>query len=350
MGGRLAVVGATGYTGTLVVAELLRRGGDVVAVGRNREKLQALPPDVEAQIVDVADAAALRGALDGCRAVVNCVGSFLDHGAAVVDAAVAVSAAYVDTAGEFPFLAQVFELHDAPARQAGVPLVPGVAFYALPADLAAALAARALGRPPDSVEIGYHLAGARPSRGTLRTNLRRAGLPCPVWDAGRLVERRVGDDPRLFRFPEPYGPVTVARWPGGEVLSVPRHTGAGSVAVWVGMPKVVAAVLRNPRFTAPLQRIGGALVGQKTGGPSAEARSRARFAVVVAARAGTDEVRCIVEGHDLYGVTAAACGEAVQRLTTAGEPLSGALAPAEAFDPAGFLDALSSYLTWRLDR
>ena len=46
MGDRLAVVGATGYTGTLVVAELLRRGGDVVALGRSAERLRALPPEV----------------------------------------------------------------------------------------------------------------------------------------------------------------------------------------------------------------------------------------------------------------------------------------------------------------
>ena len=58
----------------------------------------------------------------------------------------------------------------------------------------------------------------------------------------------------------------------------------------------------------------------------------------------------MVEGHDLYGVTAAACAEAAQRLGASGEPLSGALAPAEAFDPAGFLDALSGYLTWRIER
>jgi hypothetical protein len=229
-------------------------------------------------------------------------------------------------------------------------VVPGVAFYATPADLAAALATRALGCQPGSVEIGYHLAGARPSKGTLRTNIRRVGLPCPVWDGGRLVDRRIGDDPRPFRFPEPYGQVSVARWPGGEVLTVPRHTGAGSVAVFLGMPKVAAAVLRNPRLTGPLQRIGGAIVGQKAGGPSAEARNRGRFTVVAAARAGDEEARCIVEGHDLYGVTAAACGEAVKRLTTAAEPLAGALAPAQAFDPAGFLDALSPYLSWRIER
>jgi short subunit dehydrogenase-like uncharacterized protein len=122
------------------------------------------------------------------------------------------------------------------------------------------------------------------------------------------------------------------------------------VAVYLGMPKAAAAVFRNPRLTALLQPVGRALVGQGTGGPSEETRRRARFVVVAQARARGDETRCVVEGHDLYGVTAAACAEAAQRLSAMGEPRSGALAPAEAFDPADFLDALAGYLTWRIER
>jgi short subunit dehydrogenase-like uncharacterized protein len=350
MGERVAVVGATGYTGGLVVQELVRRGMDVVAIGRNGLKLNALPAEVERHVADVSDRVALEWALDSCRAVINCVGSFGDLGEAVVGAAIAVAVPYVDTTGEFPFVRRVFEVHDAPARKAGVAVVPGMAFYSAPADLASALAARALGVTPESVKIGYRLVGARPSKGTLRTNLRRAGQPCPIWEDGRLVERRIGDDPREFRFPEPYGPATVARWPGAEVLSVPRHTGARSVAVYLGMPKAAASVFRNPRLTALLQPVGRALIGQGTGGPSDEARSRARYVVVAQARAGSDTARCVVEGHDLYGVTAAACAEAAQRLTTMSEPRVGALAPAEAFDPAGFLNSLGGYLTWRIEQ
>ena len=350
MGERVAVVGATGYTGGLVVRELVGRGMEVVAVGRNAAKLHALPPEVERHAADVADRVALAWAIDGSRALVNCVGSFLDSGETVVSAAIAAGVPYVDTAAEFPFLRRVFEVHDAAARKAGVAVVPGMAFYAAPADMAAAMAADALGRPPDRVEIGYRLGGARPSKGTLRTNLRRIGQPCPVREDGRLVARRIGDDPKEFRFPEPYGPGTAARWPGGEVLTVPRHTGARSVAVYLGMPKAAASVFRNPRFTALLQPIGRAVVGQGTDGPSDDARSRARYVVVAEARAGSDTIRCLVEGHDLYGVTAATCAEAAQRLTGMDEARAGALAPAEAFDPAGFLDTLAGYLTWRIER
>jgi hypothetical protein len=123
--------------------------------------------------------------------------------------------------------------------------------------------------------------------------------------------------------------------------------------VFLAMPRPAAALFRNPRLTALLQPVGRALVGQGTGGPSVEARGRARFAVVAEARAGGDLARGVVEGHDLYGVTAAACAEAVQRLSAvgpgAGGGPAGVLAPAEAFDPEGFLAALSGYLVWRVE-
>jgi len=350
MGGRVAVVGATGYIGGLTVGELARRGVAVVAVGRNRLRLAALAGGVEAKVADVADTAALAGALEGCAAVVNCVGSFVDLGEAVVRAAIAAGAHYVDTSGEFPFQQRLFAAHDDRARAAGVAVVPGMAFYSAPADLAAALAVRALGRPAENIDIAYRLAGARPSNGTVRTNLRRVGQPCPVRDGGRLVERRIGDDSRPFPFPEPYGPSPVARWPGGEVLSVPRHTGAPSVAVFLAMPNAASAVLRHRRPAAALSRLARVVVGQRTGGPSEAARARARFVVVAEARTGGDVARGVVEGRDVYGVTAAACAEAAQRLTAAGAGgPAGVLAPAEAFDPAGFLDALSAYLSWRVE-
>jgi short subunit dehydrogenase-like uncharacterized protein len=350
MGERIAVVGATGYTGALVVQELLGRGVEVVALGRNTAKLAALPPAVVRRVADIGDRVALTEALDGCRAVINCVGSFVEFGEIVVTAAVAAGIPYVDTSAEFPFLRRVYEIHDAPARRAGVAVIPGMAFYSAPADFAAALAAQALGRPPESVEVFYHLTGARPSRGTLRTNLRRIGEPCFAWEGGVPVRRRIGEDPRRFPFPNPDGLAAVARWPGGEVLTVPRHTGASSVAVFLGMPKAAAAVLRHPRSAAALQRAGRILVGNRPGGPSDDARRRARFVIVAEARAADGPVaRCVVEGHDLYGVTAATCAEAAQRLGAATQAPSGVVAPAEAFDPAGFLDTLSDYLTWRIE-
>jgi hypothetical protein len=73
------VVGATGATGRLLVAELLSRGETVKAVVRSPEKLpQELLNDesltvIRASILDLSDAEIAQYA-DGCRAVASCLG------------------------------------------------------------------------------------------------------------------------------------------------------------------------------------------------------------------------------------------------------------------------------------
>jgi short subunit dehydrogenase-like uncharacterized protein len=348
MGERCAVVGAAGYTGRLVVAELLRRHVEVVAVGRNPDRLRTLPAEVERHVVDGADATTLTRLLRGCGAVVSCVGSFVDSGEAVVAAAVAAGIPYVDTAADVAFLQRLFDRHDGPARDGGVTVVPGMAFYSAPADLVAALATRTLGRPPDDVQVTYRLSGARPSNGTLRSTLRRVGRPCPVWRDGQLGSSQIGDDPHWFVFPAPHGPALVACWPGPEVVTVPRHTGASSVAVRLAMPRLAAALARR-RHVVSLVSGAGRLVARRPGGPSDDERAAARFLIVVDVRRGTERVRGVVEGRDLYGLSAAACAEAAQRLANGDHP-AGVLSPAEAVDPTEFLASLSSYQSWRIER
>ncbi len=252
----------------------------------------------------------------GCRAVINCVGSFLDLGEAVVDAAVAAGGPLRRHDRGVPVPARVFDVprRRRPGRPAS-PSCPAWRSTRRRPTWPPALAARALGRPPESVEIGYRLDRGPAVQGA-RCAPTFAGPASPA-PSGRTGGSSPGGSATTrgrSRFPEPYGPATVARWPGGEVLSVPRHTGARSVAVY---PRHAESGGRrvpqpSPHRTAPAGRAGPRRPG--TGGPSAEARNRARFVIVAEARAASDETRCVVEGHDLYGVTAAACAEAAQRL------------------------------------
>lgn len=347
----LGVVGATGYTGRLIVRELLARGLPFVAVGRNPAKLDALPDgDYERRLADAGDVDSLRKTIGGCAAVCATVGPFVDLGEPVLRAAVDAGAHYIDTTGEQAFMRLVFDVYGPRAAAAGKALVSGVGFDYVPGDMAAALAARALGRTPDAVEVAYLVTKAKSSDGTKRTGLRMAGMPCWVWEDGQLVARKMGDDQRRFGFPEPYGEANVALWPGGEPLTVPRHTGARNVSVYMRMPKVAVAAVRTAGLASPVLRAGKAIVGQSTDGPSDDDRARARFVVVAVARAGDERVRCVLTGRDMYGMTAAACAEAMTRMTAAGFDRSGALAPSEAFDPEGFLRALGDWIGWEIQR
>ena len=70
------VAGATGKTGSKVVAELQARGFPVRAFVRDAAKAaERLGPEVEAVVGDLKDMASIVAALDGVGAVINAAGS-----------------------------------------------------------------------------------------------------------------------------------------------------------------------------------------------------------------------------------------------------------------------------------
>src|SRR5215471_2793378 len=71
---KLAVVGATGRTGRLVVEQALARGDEVIALARHPEARPGHGPDVAVAAADVLDRAAVAGALAGAEAVVSALG------------------------------------------------------------------------------------------------------------------------------------------------------------------------------------------------------------------------------------------------------------------------------------
>lgn len=67
---KIALIGATGYVGTALLAEATRRGHQVTALVRDPAKVPA-QPNVTALAVDATDAAALTAALRGHEAVLT---------------------------------------------------------------------------------------------------------------------------------------------------------------------------------------------------------------------------------------------------------------------------------------
>lgn len=73
---RVTIIGATGATGIHLARELRRRGIAVRVSSRSRAKLERAFSDLDVEIVpaDATDEAAVRATLDGCDAVVDCIG------------------------------------------------------------------------------------------------------------------------------------------------------------------------------------------------------------------------------------------------------------------------------------
>lgn len=339
----IGLLGATGYTGRLVAAELARRHLPARLGGRDPDRLGAIAPTTTAEhfVVDVGDPDRLALFFEGLDAVISCVGPFTRHGDPVVDAAVSARVPYVDSTGETAFMEAVYDRHaDAP-----VPVVPACGFEYVPGDLGAALAAEAAGGEVTDVVVGYLLRGARPSRGTARTAI-------TTMDQVRFYPRRITLD-----FPD--GPRHGFTVPWGEEVTVPRFLPGAQVRTGIVTRTSIAYALSlaAPGFlvTAPLRRLARPVLERLVeripeaphewpGEHATPEEASIRIGVWARGANGAGAVSLVV--GDPYALTAATLVEAAVQVAAEGCP-TGALTTAQAFDPAGFLDAVSGpHLAW----
>jgi short subunit dehydrogenase-like uncharacterized protein len=358
----IAVYGATGYTGDLVVAELRRRGLPVVLSGRRPDALAAvavrhgLDPTATVRPAAADDHAALVAAFTGCAAVIACAGPFAVAGQGAVRAAIAAGAHYVDTTGEQPFIHAVVHEHGPAAARAGVALVSGMGFDYLPGDLLCHVTAAGAG-PLSDLTIAYALTGFGATRGTMKSALLMLSAGEYVYTGGALraasVRQPLG---RTFDFGPAVGVRAVARYPAGEVITVPRHVDTPQVTTLITArtfaphPLLEKAVpVLTPGIglllRTPLRRALAKVVDRLPAGPAEDARRAVRYTLVCEAtpRDGGPVRRGVLEGGDVYGITAVTTVHAAQLMAAPGFDRAGGLAPAEAFDAVPFLDALGEH-------
>jgi len=328
---KIAVYGASGFTGRLVVEELAHRSIDAVLVGRDVERLRQVA-DAEVRQAPLTHAALVR-AFRGCAAVINCAGPFTLLGEPVVRAADAASCHYVDVAGEQTYLARLFE-----TVRPDVSVVPGANDDGLPSDLLTHLVAARAGSVRELV-IGLDLVrgGGMPSRGTLRSALANLdtfvagglGYADGRWDpdipARRTTMAFLGEEVPVVKFPLP------------AVVTVPHHVPAGRVEG-----------VTRPELVAGFAGVTTELVETVPAGPAEADRRAGRWVIAVEA-VGDRGARGVVHGADAYGTTAVIAVEAARRLVADGA-MPGILAPAQAFDATDFLSFLETCgVTFSLD-
>ena len=317
----VAVYGAGGHTGRFVLAELRRRGMPAVAVGRDGA---TLPPGVPGRVAAIADARALDAAFAGCAVVINCAGPFLDTARPVIEAAIRAGASYIDVTAEQASAMDVFEAFDAPARAAGVAVIPAAGFYGGLADLLATALLGAHGQA-DVLTVAVALDHWWPTIGTRKTG-ERNNVPRLVVEAGRLVPMALPAARSTWRFDAPHGEQAVVELPFSEVITISRHLRVGRLRAHLtqsSLDEIRDSTMPSPTATDAL------------------GRSAQRFEMVVQARHGGTTHTAVARGQDIYAVSAPLVVEAAARLLRPGFAGHGALAPGQAFTAGEFLRALA---------
>ncbi len=161
----VVVLGASGYTGQLVMESLAECGIPFVAAGRSASRVEAAAagvPGIEGadyEVVEVdVDRQRLNEVFTGSRVVCNTVGPFLKLAAPVVEAAIEAGCHYIDTAGEQPWLFRAKDAYHEAFAENGRVLAPSTAALYTTADIAVSLA-RELVPGADSVDVFNYLNG-----------------------------------------------------------------------------------------------------------------------------------------------------------------------------------------------
>jgi short subunit dehydrogenase-like uncharacterized protein len=334
----LAVLGATGYTGRLVVERARELELPLRLVGRRRDALEALAlPGEEVRAADARHEQELIAAFDGAFAVASTAGPFLELGTKPIGAAIAVGAHYLDVSAEQEFARTVYEGFGDSAEERELVLLTAFGFDYVPGDLAARLAAEEFEEPLDEIVVAYSTSGQVTSAGTRRTIGHVMSQRLFAWEDG-LVPSRFGKTTRVVRFP--FGERTVVEWAGTEPLTVPRHTRVHRVRSYLRAPRVAAYGGLVGSLVGPLVGLSGRMGGD----PSPDKRARNEWTVVAEASSGPRRRRATLAGTDTYGLAALliACGADALR---SGEARAvGACAPAEAFDVRSFASRLEPLL------
>jgi short subunit dehydrogenase-like uncharacterized protein len=204
----VAILGATGFTGSLTAAELASRAPRDLRwalAGRSEDKLaqvrdriaaahpEAPRPDLVR--ADVTDRASLDALVRSTGALVTTVGPYVRHGAPVVAACAAAGTDYLDLTGEPEFVDRSYVEHHALALETGARLVHACGFDSIPHDLGVQFTVEHL---PEDVPLklrGYVRAGGRFSGGTFHSAI--LGFSRPRQNLAAARARRRAEPPAL---------------------------------------------------------------------------------------------------------------------------------------------------------
>jgi Saccharopine dehydrogenase NADP binding domain len=322
----VTVFGAYGHTGRFVVSELHKRGFTPILSGRDAAKLKEAGnahPGSEVRLASVDDPASLDRALSGAVAVINCAGPFIDTAGPVIDAALRASIHYLDVAAEQAAVLAVFERFGSAARNAGVVVIPAMAFYGGLGDL---LATAAMGEwdAADEICIAVALDSWKPTRGTRLTGQRNPGRHF-IFSNNKL-ERADPPPARKWNFPAPFGEQDVTGLLLSETITISRHLQTPEIRAYINLAPITD--LRDPNTPAPT-------AADESG------RSSQIFIVEATVRRGDTERRTIVRGRDIYAITAPIVVEATHRVVNGLAKRTGVVAAGEVFAAQDFLKSLS---------
>ena len=344
------IYGATGYTGTLIAREAVRRGLSPTLSGRDGEKVRALANSYgfDHLTLELWNSVGLEAALGRFDAVLNVAGPFSATAMPIIDACLRTGCTYLDLNGDVPVLAAT-AARDADALDAGIMLMPAVGFGVVPSDC---LASHVASRMPDAQKLTLAIKSSGGiSRGTAKSMVESLGRGSTIRRGGRL-EQVVGKQEFKTGYDEMPEAFTVVTW--GDIVTAYHTTGIADIRVGfqtnrqVSQVAEMSSIMRLAVRTRPVQAILKRQANSMPAGPSA-VQLEAGHAEITALveNAGGEKAASQLACPDPYLVSAQAAVEVAMRVVL-GEARPGFQTPARMFG-ADFITEFGDYNRTDLD-
>ncbi len=321
---KIAVAGANGHTGKFVMNHLRRMNHDAIPLTRNGEFVPSSGIQETGRAIDCSDQASLDRGLVGCDAVLNCAGPFFDTAKPMAEAAIRAGIPYLDVTAEQGTARSLFDELDAPAKAAGITILPAMAFYGGLADLLTTAVLQGRTRVT-SVDIAVGLTSWHPTEGTRKTGARNIAPRVFIRD-GVLAQIPTKMPNRNWHFAAPIGEVEVQCLPLSEIILIDRHVQAQSVTSYINLKPLED--LHDNSTPPPLS-------------VTDDGRSAQQFVMEVEVADGDWRTRVSASGRDIYAATAPLIVGACLKLLNGPPTRAGVRAPGEIFDCRAFLADLT---------
>lgn len=332
---KIALLGASGYTGRLVASELKKRGIEFVACGRDAENvkrvLDELKISAQVETLDASNPQSIESLIEKIepKLVITTVGPFLEFGRSVATSVAKSGASYIDSSGEQAFIKWVYENIE-PKTPEQI-FVPSLAFeYAL-ADLGAEILKENLGEPL-AIKVFYYIPSFAPSRGTRASMLKAMEEKVFAYIDGVLVES-IGRTASVT-IAEAGKTFDALIFPGGEPVMVPRHVHADSVESYMVMSLSSARMLYRAAKEAK-DRTQAISAGEL--GPSEAERRKNRFFIILEGSSAKAKSTLTISGFDAYGITAHLIAQGAEAIVAGKVQKRGTCTPVEAFGKSALL-------------
>ncbi|MBI3478968.1 MAG: saccharopine dehydrogenase NADP-binding domain-containing protein [Nitrosomonadales bacterium] len=229
--GSWMIYGATGFTGTLIAEEAVRRGHRPILAGRNVKKLQALGERLGLawQAFSLEDVGAVFEAAESIDLVLNAAGPFTKTCEPLMDACLAGKSHYLDISNEIPVLHAAQARHRM-AEENGVSIIPGVGFGTVASNCLARHVCDQITEPV-SLEIILSPYVAQRSAGAARSTLETIAHGGYVRKEGKLVSTPFGSGAKRMRIASAWH--TLLPVPTGDLEAAYMATGIPDITVYM---------------------------------------------------------------------------------------------------------------------